>query len=150
MKKLLIPILTIIMVMSCQKDDICIDPTTPKLVIRFYDNANPTDYKAATDLSIWAEGLDPLTEYQGQSRDSIALQLDPNADFTTYHIVTDTSEDVITINYTMDEIFVSRSCGFKYNFGSINLTDITNNWIINTEITNQTVEDETEHIKIFH
>lgn len=148
MKKLLISIIIFTTVISCQKDDICIDPVTPKLVIRFYDNDNPTTYKSVPNLYVWAQDLDSI--YVNKTTDSIAIPLNPADDFTIYHLSSGTTQDDITINYSRNEVFVSRSCGFKYNFDNLNLTDVSNNWIINTEITNQTVEDETEHIKIYH
>ena len=149
MKKLLIPILAIItFIISCQKDDICIDPVTPNLIIRFYDNDDPTEYKSVSNLFVWAEDLDTI--YEGVSTDSIAIPLNPAQDFTIYHLSSGTIQDDITIDYTRNEVFVSRSCGYKYNFSDLNLSGVTNNWILNTEITNQTVEDETEHIKILH
>ena len=149
MKKLLIPILTIItLIISCQKDDICIDPVTPNLVIRFYDNDDATEYKSVVDLYVWAEGLDTI--YDGVNTDSIAIPLNPAQDFTIYHLSSGTTQDDITIDYIRNEVFVSRSCGYKYNFEDLSLSGVTNNWILNTEITNQTVEDETEHIKILH
>ena len=149
MKKLLIPILAIItLIISCQKDDICIDPVTPNLIIRFYDNDDPTEYKSVSNLFVWAEDLDTI--YEGVSTDSIAIPLNPAQDFTIYHLSSGTIQDDITIDYTRNEVFVSRSCGYKYNFSDLNLSGVTNNWILNTEITNQTLEDETEHIKILH
>ena len=149
MKKYILPIIAIIiLISSCEKDDICIDPITPQLVIRFYDDVNPTEYKSRTSLYVWAEGMDSI--YVNVSTDSLALPLNPADDFTTYLLSSDNIVDEITINYLREEVFVSRSCGFKYNFNDLNLTDVTNNWIINTEITNLTVENETEHIKILH
>lgn len=149
MKKYILSIIVVItLITSCEKDDICIDPVTSNLVIRFYDNANPTEYKSRVDLYVWAEGRDTI--YDDVSTDSIAIPLNPAEDFTIYHLSSDDIEDTITINYTREEVFVSRSCGYKYNFNDLTLTDVTNNWIISTEITNQTVENETEHIKILH
>ncbi len=135
---------------SCQKDDFCIDPITPNLVIRFYDDAEPDDYKSVFNLTVWADGKDTLENYNNVSTDSLAIQLDPSEDFTIYHLSADGIEDQITINYLRNEVFVSRSCGYKYTFTELNLTNVSNNWILNTEITNQTVENETEHIKILH
>ena len=141
-------LLTLTILASCQKDDFCVDPITPNLVIRFYDNTDPEDYKKVSGLTVWADGLGEV--YTDVSTDSIALQLDPAEDFTIYHLSTATGEDQITINYLRNEVFVSRSCGYKYNFTELDLTDVSNNWILNTEITNETVENETEHIKILH
>ena len=139
-------ILTIIV--SCQKDDFCTEPITPNLVIRFYDNTIPDEYKKVTGLTVFAEGLGEL--YTNVSTDSIAIPLDPAEDFTIYNLTTEAGNDQITINYLRNEVFVSRSCGYKYNFSELNLTNVSNTWILDTEITNETVTNETEHIKILH
>ena len=150
MKKGLFLTLIILMtlIVSCQKDDFCTDPITPKLVIRFYDNANPNDYKKVIGLTVFAEGLGEL--YTKVSTDSIAILLDPAQDFTVYNLTTEAGNDQITINYVRNEVFVSRSCGYKYNFSELNLTNVSNTWVLGTEITNETVTNETEHIKILH
>ena len=135
-------------IISCQKDDFCSEPITPNLVIRFYDNANPDNYKRVTNLTVFAEGLGEL--YTEVSTDSIAIPLDPAEDFTIYNLTTETGNDQITINYLRNEVFVSRSCGYIYNFSELKLTNVSNTWILDTEITNETVTNETEHIKILH
>jgi len=151
MKKIVILFTLItILIASCQKDDFCVDPITPHLIIRFYDNANPDNYKKVTDLKVWAEGKEILENYDDVSTDSLAIQLDPAQDFTIYYLSSSTSNDTIRINYLKNDIYVSRSCGYKYNFTELELSNVTNNWIKDTEITNQTVENETEHIKILH
>ena len=133
---------------SCIKDDFCIDPITPNLVISFYDNDNPDNLKRTSDLTVWAEGKEEL--YTDASLDSILIPLDPAIDMTVYHLSLADVEDEITITYTRKEVFVSRSCGFKYNFENLEAPINTNNWILGIQITNQTVEDETEHIKILY
>ena len=44
---------------SCEKDDICDanTPTTPRLVITFYDNAAPTTLKTVTNLKVVGAAL---------------------------------------------------------------------------------------------
>lgn len=149
MRKTIFPLLSIVLLaISCQKDDICIEPVTPKLVIRFYDDEEPTEYKSVENLTVWADGYANL--YNEATTDSIAIPLNLAEDFTVFHLKSDTSEDEITINYTRNEVFVSRSCGYKYDFKELNLSNISNNWIIGTEVTNSTVDNETEHIKIIH
>ena len=76
---------------SCQKDDFCIDATTPQLIIRFYDNDEPTEYKSTTGLYVWANELDTI--YNNISTDSIAIPLNPSLDFTVYHLSSGTIED---------------------------------------------------------
>ena len=147
-KYFLVTLIIFTLFTSCIKDDFCIDPITPNLVISFYDNDNPDNLKTTTDLTVWAEGLEEL--YTEVDVDSILVPLDPGNDITVYHLKLADVEDEITITYTRNEVFVSRSCGFKYNFENLEIPNNTNNWIIDTQITNQTVEDETEHIKILY
>ncbi len=147
-KYLILIVITLTIITSCQKDDFCIDPVTPNLIIRFYDNNNPDEYKAVSGLTVWADEREEI--YSNVSTDSIAIPLDPSENFTIYHLSSSNSDDTITIDYLRNEIFVSRSCGYKYNFSELDLENVSNNWIISTEITNETVENETEHIKILH
>lgn len=136
------------LIVSCQKDDFCVDPITPNLIINFYDSENPEERKQVEGLTVWAGELGDL--YTAVTIDSISLPLDPAVDFTTFHLSSGELEDQITVNYSRKEVFVSRSCGYIYNFHELNLTDTSNNWIVNTEITNDTIKDENEHLKILH
>ena len=61
--------------------------------------------------------------------------------------------DVITANYVGEDVYVSRACGYKtvFNNLALNLEPDSDNWVINSEILNSTVKDETKaHVKIFH
>ena len=65
------------------------------------------------------------------------------------------NEDIITIAYATEEIYVSRACGFKTAFKNVtvNVEDDGDKWIqiIQSVNDNQSVEDETAaHFKIFH
>ncbi|MDT0552233.1 DUF6452 family protein [Urechidicola vernalis] len=139
-----------ILIISCQRDDICVEPITPYLVIRFYDTDNPNTFRNVNGLTVKAAGKGIFESYDNVTTDSIALQLDPAENFTTYHLTSENGEDVITIDYLRNEVFVSRSCGYKYNYSELDLSNVSNNWIDNTEITQENVTDETEHIKIYH
>ncbi|AOW20014.1 DUF6452 family protein [Urechidicola croceus] len=147
-KYLILAIVIISTLLGCENDDFCVDPVTPNLVIRFYDNNDPTVLKRVRKLYVWVNELDTI--YENVASDSIAIPLNPLEDFTILHLSADDIQDDITINYNKKEVFVGRSCGYKYNFENIGLTEINNNWILDTEITNETVENETEHIKILH
>ena len=65
------------------------------------------------------------------------------------------NEDVVTYNYTTQEVYISRACGFKYLFNLTNtssniLTVDSNNWIKNIIIAKPNLESENEvHIKMF-
>lgn len=146
---------------NCEKDDICAEttPTTPKLVIAFYDAANPTVLKNVTNLGIVETSL---TEgYAFNAVSTITVPLRTNQDTTTINFVLNGSDDdatndisdIITFNYSRIESYISRACGYKSTF-ILNDTDglvkPTSNWITNFEIiqTNINNEDET-HVKIY-
>jgi hypothetical protein len=99
-------------------------------------------------LTIWPEGRDTIVN--GQALDSIALPLDVNSAQTVYNLSTGSIVDQLVIDYTTNEIFVSRSCGFKAEFTDV-LATPTTNWILSIDQTTTTIEDESAaHIQIFH
>lgn len=145
-----------LLVSSCEKDDFCIEPITPNMVIRFYNATNITQTKSVEDLSVTPEGFDEL--YSNANLDSILIPLDVTSNQIIYNLSSESNIDIITINYDVEEVFVSRSCGFKAIFNNVSVTsDVSNDWIIGlTEtlentITIPTIDNETTaHVKIFH
>ena len=145
-----------LLVSSCEKDDFCIEPITPNMVIRFYNATNITQTKPVEDLSVTPEGFDEL--YSNANLDSILIPLDVTSNQIIYNLSSESNIDIITINYDVEEVFVSRSCGFKAIFDNVSVTsDVSNDWIIGlTEtlentITIPTIDNETAaHVKIFH
>lgn len=167
MKKILFALFTLLFAFSiwnCEKDDICEDgtPTTPKLIIEFYDNSSPTNKKNVTDLKVTAEGMTSSLEYNAVSK--IELPLKTVADQVNYNLVFDSknadvalqNEDKIAINYTRENIYISRACGFKTvyklnpNPNGMSFIPDTDNWIKEITIQKFTIENENEtHVKIF-
>ena len=145
-----------LLVSSCEKDDFCIEPITPNMVISFYNATNITQTKPVEDLSVNPEGFDEL--YSNANLDSILIPLDVTSNQIIYNLSSESNIDIITINYDVEEVFVSRSCGFKAIFNNVSVTsDVSNDWIIGlTEtlentITIPTIDNETAaHVKIFH
>ena len=145
-----------LLVYSCENDDFCIEPVTPNMVIRFYNATNITQTKSVENLSVNPEGLDEL--YSNANLDSILIPLDVTSNQIIYNLSSESNIEIITINYDVEEIFVSRSCGFKAIFNNVSVTsDVSNDWIIGlTEtlentITIPTIDNETAaHVKIFH
>ncbi|MHA7944390.1 DUF6452 family protein [Formosa sp. 3Alg 14/1] len=163
---------------GCEKDDICSNdtPTTPSLIIRFYDVTNPNIdvLNSVTNLRVQGIGNDDvLPGYDVVATDSIAVPLKTTDNVTQYSLYkeyvyddNDTpdddsddtitgNEDVITITYDMEEVYVSRACGYKtvYRNVSINLVEDDENWIelIRSVNDNQSVEDENEvQFKLYH
>jgi len=134
---------------NCEKDDICIEATTPKLIVVFYNNAIPAEKKAVTSLTVWVEGIANI--YENKSLDSIAIPLDLNQNRTTYILDNKSFKDTIAFTYDRKDIFVSRSCGYKTIFENLQIESRSANWIKNDTIKNTTIDNETAlHLSIFH
>jgi hypothetical protein len=126
MKKLLfVPLLllTALFTWNCEKDDICdqSNATTPRLIIKFFDLANPTLAKNVTNLRVTGEGMTlPLGDFSGT--DTVQLPLKTTDDITAYSFILNSTsttlnnEDKLTFNYTREDIYVSRGCGYKTLF----------------------------------
>lgn len=178
MKKILFIIIVIAFTFSgCEKDDICDGntPTTPRLVISFFDRTNSTP-KNVTKLKVIGKGMtqgivfneNALVESDKYLTDgnTISIPLKTNEDTTTFRFILNANntnldfvnEDVIQFNYTRQNIFVSRACGYKTVFtlnrnNPVILTDSDNPeglWMqgVYVEETNIEFENET-HIKIY-
>jgi hypothetical protein len=151
MRKYLILLILCVTLINCEKDDICIDTTTPKLIIVFYDNAIPNGIKKRLLDSVWVDGKNSIKEFEKLSLDSIAIPLDLNQNMTKYIISSNSIRDTIEFTYNRKDIFVSRSCGYKTIFENLQIESITRNWIKNDTIKNTTIENETAtHLTIFH
>ena len=166
MKKYIKTVLLLLFAVSfwnCEKDDICAEgtPTTPRVVIEFYDNSNPTVLKTVTNLGIIAPGFAEGFGFNGVSL--VTVPLKTTDDTTTLQFIENGSDsdtgndniDEIIFNYTRQDIYVSRACGYKTNFtldavnGAILTTD-TDNWIQSITIEQPTIANENEtHIKIY-
>lgn len=134
---------------NCEKDDICIETTTPKLIIVFYNDTIPTEKKEVTSLTVWADGKENV--YGNESLDSIAIPLDLTQNSLLYKFKSDTIEDVLKFTYDRKDIFVSRSCGYKTIFENLQIESRSSNWIKNDTIKNTTIDNETTiHLTIFH
>lgn len=156
---------------SCEKDDICgaNTPTTPRLVIGFYDFLNPSVLKNVSNLKVVGEGMTDGILFNGSqtsSGNTISIPLKTVGTSTTYSFTLNSGnpnpalvdEDIIKFNYTTQELFVSRACGYKTIF----ILDPTNpykhsdataanqKWIKFISVEKSNIENENEtHIKIF-
>lgn len=125
---------------SCEKDDICdpTTPTTPRLVISFFDAADATLPKKVTNLKvvgvnkdgtdlptgiIFNETAADSTKYFANAS-TISIPLKTNEESTTYKFIFNAGStdpnlkntDIIRFDYTHQESYVSRACGFKTTF----------------------------------
>ena len=145
-----------LLISSCEKDDFCIEPITPNMIVRFYNATNISETKAVNDLTINISNLDSI--YTNVSLDSVVIPLDVTNNQIIYNFSSGSNLDILTIDYEIEEVFVSRSCCFKAIFNNVTITsDVSNDWIIGlTEtlentITIPTINDESAaHVQIFH
>ena len=162
---------------SCEKDDICDanTPTTPRLVMEFYDISNPSILKNVTNLKVigdgMTEGIVLNSTASGGSRylsngSKISIPLKTDADATKFRFILNSGNpnptlidiDEVTFNYTSNDVFVSRACGFKtlftldplkpYTQTTIPATKLKWMQFISVEKSNIANENET-HIKVF-
>ncbi len=172
MKKIISTITILLLLSSCEKDDICTNTNaeTPHLKIKFYNNLDREVLKKVNNLLII--GVDKDLSYGIEStRDSIMIPLKILENNTSYRLIKDYSvndngtpdnttddfatgnEDEIIINYENEEIFISEACGFKNIFNNVNFgfNEDSDNWILNSSVINNKIENENNaHIHIFH
>ncbi len=166
MKKIFLMLLMGFLFAGCEKDDICTDttPTTPRLVIEFYDNneATPT-LKNVSNLDVIDPSFTEGPEFTGVSKIQIPLRTE--ATTTVLRFIQNGSDsdntndniDILTFYYTTENIYVSRACGYKTLF-TLNATNAIlqseptvadGTWIKNITIVKYNLENENEiHVKI--
>lgn len=177
MKKILSLLLLIIFCLpSCEKDDVCDGntPTTPRLVIDFYNFKNPSAKKQVNNLKVIGDGMKDGIIFNNGAKDeekfltnsvriSIPLKTDSNTTKFKFILNSNNSNselidtDEITFNYTRNEVYVSRACGFKTLFildnNPINHVAIPNTktkWMQQISIEKTNIDNENEvHIKVF-
>jgi len=173
MKKYLVLILLLLVsFLACEKDDICVDEAanTPHLIIKFLNQSPPHNSKDVTKLLIVGDG-NALTYGIEETRDSIVLPLKVLENNTSFKLIKDYeindngtpddtsddypegNEDVITVTYETEEIYISKACGFKTIFKNVNFgfANDGDNWIATTDLLTHTIENENHaHVYIYH
>ena len=156
MKKVLtLLLITMFSFSGCEKDDICDanTTTTPRLVIQFYDYTKQTELKNVTNLKVIGEGLTEGIVFNGNGN-TVSIPLKTTENSTTYRFIFNSdspssNEEEIKFEYTRENIFVSRACGFKTIFS---LDKISSDllWIKDIRIEKSNIVNENEtHVKIY-
>ena len=170
MKRILVLLLITICFSSCEKDDICAEETTPRLILEFYDVNNLTVKKNVTSLKVTGyisdTVLNPIPLATFNAVNKIELPLRITEDVTKFSLILNSTStsvtpntDILQFNYTRQNVYVSRACGYKTIFtlnnspiGVIRTDNATPDlfWMqdINIQTTNLTTENEV-HIKVF-
>lgn len=159
MKKLLFFIGILGCLASCQHSDICTEnePSTPKVLIKFYNIDKPTKLKKVEDFNAKEINSEEYYFENPKTDTLIKLPLKTNEQTTAYRLVIlqdsiQEKSDILEFNYTNEEVYISRACGFKNGFHEISTELIENDtWIKNVEIRQENIIDEKQtHIYIYH
>ena len=166
MKKIIILTLIFCSFLGCEKDDICSadTPTTPQIVIEFFDNDSQLS-KTVTNLDVLEIGsTTSLALFNNVSK--IKLPLKTTADLTKYRLTLNAgntvnpaiiNEDNLQFDYSRNNVYVSRACGFKTLFNlNLNSPTVTDKsvpdtlWIKSIVVVTPNILDENEtHVKIY-
>lgn len=156
---------TALLIISCEKDDVCVDGDTPLLQISFIDFTDNTLEKEVPSLRVVGQGQNTTVDTFDDRTNATALEIPLKVDAatTTFFLVnqsaTDTNDnetgniDTVTFTYEVELIYVSRACGYIANYKNLSaaITPDADNWIQNIEISSTTVADNaTVHVEILH
>lgn len=175
MKKIILSFILVFSIgfSSCEKDDICDGsiPTTARMVVSFYDFNDPSTPKTVTNLKIIAEGMTEGISNKTYSttilnEDKAYIPLKTDADLVRFSFILNfdnanpvlTNEDIIRFDYSREEIFISRACGFKTKFTLDEINPFTHDdgplndakWIKAISVKNYIINNENEtHLEIY-
>lgn len=159
-------------ILSCEKDDICADgtPTTPNLIVEFYNYDNQDELKTVpANFAYYVEGATDSIAPGAVSKIEVPLRVDLTTTKWTFVLPSakvggdyNYNNDVLEFKYTTRDEYVSRACGFKTIFTLLTdpadlpnpaLTDDTtpqNLWIKDIVVLTPNIENENEvHINIY-
>lgn len=175
-------LLLLVALISCERDDICAEttPTTPRLMVEFYDATETEELKPVTRLTVYGEGLannptndnteGTLVYNTNATAIELPLLIGNEGEITTSRFIlekdtnlrldedvdTDSNIDIIEISYETEFVYVSRACGYKSIFKNLQVSFETSDdgaWISGIEVvdTIEIVENEnTVHVRILH
>lgn len=162
--QLLILMISVFSLSSCEKDDICIAGDTPKLRIGFYDTNNRSQAKEPQDLLII--GMDKSTILStmvpaDNEGFELLIPLNPSEEATSYYFVQNAelidgtlsgAVELIEISYNIKAQYISKACGFIANYEQLSMQQQSvPSWIQEISVEQTSVINENEvHVKIYH
>ncbi|MGB0838292.1 MAG: DUF6452 family protein [Flavobacteriaceae bacterium] len=140
---------TLILLTSCENDDICVEPGTPLIHITFHDAEFRELRKPVNSLTVSSQ--DYGNYIQNSTTDSIAIPMDLTLNTTPYTFESEDIDNDLEFSYDKQDEFVSRACGYKSTFYNLDLVLLKQTWIESFEIINSEIlDDSTTAIKIYH
>ena len=143
-------LISLILILGCEKDDICIEGSdnTNRITIGFLDDKtkNPTGISLVNLKSIGNDSIIHET-FSGQS---IKLPLKVNSTKTQFLFDNNDLIDTLTIYHQSIHQYLNRSCGYKSNFIINSQTEITKQtgWIREISVIKDSIFNE-EQTNIF-
>ena len=143
--------LLVLIILGCEKDDICIEGSenTKRITIGFidYDNKAP---KSISLENIRGIGLDSIIEVN--SGDNLKLPLIASSNKTEYIFEYNKTLDTVTIHHQTIHKYLNRSCGYISNFVVKSDTEISKNsgWIKEVSIENDSIFNEEKTNILIH
>ncbi len=168
MKQRLLFIFTLLAISlsSCERDDICPEntPTTPRLVVQFFDINNPEIQKDINELVIQSVDTDNENFIEYDNVSEIILPLKTNQNSTQFLMTinanseneSDINTDELIFNYARRNVYINRACGYKVEFLDFQVTQIEESnedleWIKATAVQQPNIDNENEtHLFIYH
>lgn len=153
MKKIVIFIVFVIGLTSCERDDICADTVvTSRLIVRVYDKDATNTTKSVSNLLVYGKGHVNNEAIQFSSTDSIVLPLKMFQNESTFvlvknavitnNIVTSGEETELKITYTPEQVFADKGCGYKVIYKDISAETPTTSWISSIRVLFNHLENE--------
>ena len=139
-------------IISCEKDDICIEGSdnTNRITIGFLDNEtkNPT---GITLINVKSIGNDSII-HEVFSGGSIKLPLKVNSNKTQFIFDNKEAIDTLTIYHQSIHQYLNRSCGYKSNFLVNTQTEITKKtgWIREITVVKDSIFNEEKTNILIH
>ena len=145
-------LISLILILSCEKDDICIEGSdnTNRITIGFLDDEtkNPTGISLVNLKSIGNDSIIHET-FSGQS---IKLPLKVNSNKTQFLLDNNDLIDTLTIYHQSIHQYLNRSCGYKSNFIINSQTEITKQtgWIREISVIKDSIFNEEQTNILIH
>ncbi len=152
MRRLLVILSGLVLLTACERDDLCLEKPAADMNTLFINHI--TQEREAVELMV-LYGQD--TVVQQRATDSLHIPLPVDTSRVTYRFIknpgNNSNTDQVEISYTIDEIFISKACGFKTVFTGLqmHLINDSDNWIKQIEIVLPEIKTDTlNHVKIYH
>jgi len=139
-------LISLILILSCEKDDICIEGSenTKRITIGFLNNETKSPI-GINLINVKSIDNDSIIHEQF-SEDILNLPLKVNSNKTQFLLDNEVSIDTLTIYHQSIHQYLNRSCGFKANFIINSQTEITKQtgWIREISVIKDSIFNEEE------